>query len=252
MAAAGVDQAVGLVGALLLPLGGDKKVRLNLEKALEHKWETGSGGLAQGERLQVVIVQAKESPVALNGGFGEIEVEERVVLEAGALDLQRREVEEALQDAESAVLASDFDGHEVLDLENKTLGPLNEQPLGADDLFFHEHDLAARRNEGAELPPGTAGTATRLGERSQNSLARFRAFHDHNIVDVERIEVLGLAAKESGAVADRGIDNGVFMNLGRDGLTAALEQVLVDAALLVEDFECRFQGQLRLRRCPHA
>jgi hypothetical protein len=139
--------------------------------------------------------------VALDGRFGEIEVEERVVLEAGALDLQRREVEEALQDEESAVLASDFGGHEVFDLENKILGPLD-----ASDLIVHEHDLAARRDEGAELPPSLAGTATRLGERSENSLAGFRAFHQNRVVDIEQIEVLGLATKKSGAVADRGID----------------------------------------------
>ena len=72
--AAGVDQAVSLVGRLLHPLRGHEKVGLDLEKPLEHKREAGGGRLAERENLQVVVVQAEVPPVALDRGFGEIEV----------------------------------------------------------------------------------------------------------------------------------------------------------------------------------
>ena len=47
-----------------------------------------------------------------------------------------------------------------------------------------------------------------------------RTFQYHRVVDVERIEVLGLAAEEIGAVADRGIDDGVFVGLSQKNIKA--------------------------------
>jgi len=49
-----------------------ERVGLDFEKPLEHEREAGGGKLAEREDLQVVVVQAEVSPLALVRGFEEI------------------------------------------------------------------------------------------------------------------------------------------------------------------------------------
>ena len=71
------------------------------------------------------------------------------------------------------------------------------------DLLIREHDLRARGEKRTEFLSSPAGTARSLGERSENGPLGLRAFHDHRVVDVERVEVLALLLRKSARLRNR-------------------------------------------------
>ncbi len=67
------------------------------------------------------------------------------------------------------------------------------------------------------------------------------AFVKHDIANLERIERFGFGLEILDAVSDRRVHNRVLVGLERDVFPVALEQILVDAAFLIENSERRGQ-----------
>ena len=62
-----------------------------------------------------------------------------------------------------------------------------------------------------------------------------------DVVNGKREELVGFARQIRNAIADGGIDDRVSIEFVRDALVVDLEDVLVDAEFLVEEFQCRFK-----------
>ncbi len=98
-----MNEAPALGRVLLLPLTAKEIVGFDFEEPLENKGKALRGWVFERQHLHVVIVNAEESSVALDMGFAEVVVEERIPPEAGVLNLQGREIQDLLQNAERFV-----------------------------------------------------------------------------------------------------------------------------------------------------
>jgi len=56
----------------------------------------------------------------------------------------------------------------------------------------------------------------------------------HHVIDRQRKERVGLACQVGDAILDRGVYDGVSVELVGDGLVVAFEEVLVEAVVFVE------------------
>jgi len=59
---------------------------------------------------------------------------------------------------------------------------------------------------------------------------------------LKRIQPLGFLGEVTNAILDSRVDDGVCILLVRNWLVVSLEEVLVDAKVLVEELQCRFQA----------
>ena len=82
--------------------------------------------------------------MALQVRFAKVVVEKRVVLEPGELELEGREIQRSLQNAESVLLAEEFDLNEVADLKDEALHLLMESCQCFRDLTVEEDNLSSR------------------------------------------------------------------------------------------------------------
>ena len=69
---------------------------------------------------------------------------------------------------------------------------------------------------------------------------------ENHVVDGKRKKRVGLAAEIGDAILDRRIHDWVAVELVRDGLVVALEEILVDAIVVTKEFQ---RGLEALRQC---
>src|SRR6266446_304012 len=68
------------------------------------------------------------------------------------------------------------------------------------------------------------------------------ALEQNYVVDGKRKKCVRFSRKESDAIFDDGIYDRIAIELVRDGFVVSLEEVLVDAVVVVEQLECRFEA----------
>src|ERR1700730_4432188 len=99
----GVDEPAALCLVLPLPFRRNEVVRLDFQEPLEDERKTLRRGLLEGENLHVEVVHAQKASVALHVRFREVVVEEGIVLDPRGFDLQGREIQNLLQNAEDVL-----------------------------------------------------------------------------------------------------------------------------------------------------
>src|SRR5712692_4771383 len=67
------------------------------------------------------------------------------------------------------------------------------------------------------------------------------ALEQNYVVDGKREKRVRFGRKESDAIFDSGIYDSIAIELVRDRFVVSLEEVLVDAVVVVEQLECRFE-----------
>ena len=98
---------------------------------------------------------------------------------------------------------------------------------------------------GGELRPQIGKSLFRilgkLGERASELLGSLKSLVQHHVIDGQGKERVGLAAEVGDAIFDRGVHDGVGIELVGDGFVVPLEEILVDAVVFVEQFQSRFE-----------
>src|SRR5258708_37426026 len=99
-----MNETPALGRVLLLPLTAKEVVGFHFKEPLEDQGKALRGRVFERKHLHVVVVNAEESPVALDVGFAQVVVKERVASEPGFFNLQRGEIQNLLQNADRFVL----------------------------------------------------------------------------------------------------------------------------------------------------
>ena len=237
MAALGLNDPAHLAGIFLFPLGHHVIVGFHFKQAFEDEREALGGRLLERQNLDVVIVYPQMPAMAFQVRFREVVIEEGVVFELGEFELVGMEVERSFENTEGFVFVEHPDREEVADLEDEAAGFLNERCLGVDDMLPKNDGLPL----GGELRPqickGLPWILGELGERGFKLLGNLKPLVQHHIIDGQGKESVGLAAEVGDAVFDRSVHDRVGIELVGDGLVVALEEVLVDAIIFVEQLQ---------------
>ena len=152
------------------------------------------------------------------------------------------EVERSLENAEGFLLVEHPHGEEVADLEDEASGFLKQRCLSIADVLAKNDELlltekCARRSATAFLGfLGNSASALPSLSRSLKSLVQ------HDVIHRQGKERVGFAAEVGDAILDRGVNDWIGVELVRDGLVVALEEVLVDAVVFVEQLQRRFKA----------
>src|SRR5260221_2166412 len=153
-----------LARIFFLPFGDDVEVGLHFEKTFEDERETPGRWFLEGQNLDVVVVEPQMPAMALQVRFTKVVVEKRVVLEPRELELERREIQNSLKNAESVLFAEEFDLNEIADLEDEALHFLMESRQCIRDLAVEEHNLFARRERREQAFERLLGIPVKLCE----------------------------------------------------------------------------------------
>src|SRR5580692_7587126 len=89
----------------------------------------------------------------------------------------------------------------------------------------------------AKLGDGFFRIFRKVGERAGEPMRSLHSLGKHNEVDRKRKERIGLAGEVGDARLDRRVHDGIAVELVRDGFVVALEQILVDPVVLVEQLQ---------------
>jgi len=90
---------------------------------------------------------------------------------------------------------------------------------------------------GAKLGDGLFRIPRKAGERAGEPMRSLHSLGKHNVIDRKRKERIGLAGEVGDARLDRRVHDGIAVELVRDGFVVALEQILVDAVVLIEQLQ---------------
>ena len=140
-----MNDAPGLAGVFLLPLGHDVVVGRHVEQMLEDEWETLGRRLLQREDFHEIIVHAQMPAMAFEMGFREAVIEKRVVFPFCVIEFLRVKVQRAFQNAERFVFRENSDGQEIADLGSKTSDFLAQRRFCPSDLPAVEANGSLRR-----------------------------------------------------------------------------------------------------------
>src|ERR1700733_2169799 len=103
-------------------------------------------------------------------------------------------------------------------------------------------DLLLTGKVGAQIGNRFFRVLRKLGKRISDLLRGPESLEQDNVINRQGKERVGLAAKVGDAIFDRRIHDGVVIELVRDGFVVALEEILVDAVVLVEQLQGRFEA----------
>ena len=151
MAAFRLDHPAHFAGILLFPLRDDVEVRLDFEQAFEDKGKALRGRLFKRQDLDVVVVDAKISTVTFERRFGQVVIEEGVVLELGEIEFVGMKVEGFLENAERFLFVEHAHGKEVADLQHEAAGLLQQRGLGIADMLPENDRLLSARELRPEI-----------------------------------------------------------------------------------------------------
>src|ERR1700733_5723904 len=84
-------------------------------------------------------------------GFAEGAIEERVMQKPGVLDLLRRKIQSAFEDAEGFLFRKRSHSDKVTDLHYKAANLLQERGVPAREVAIETHDLPFGRNPGTQV-----------------------------------------------------------------------------------------------------
>src|SRR5260221_7093646 len=173
--------------------------------------------------------------------FGKVVIEKSVVLELGELELDGIEVERSLQNAEGILLVEHPDREKVADLQDEAPGFLKQRGLGISNVLPEGDNLLLGRKMRLQICEGLFRVLRKLRKGASEFMHGLKTLVQHDVIDRQGEERVGLAPEIRDAILNRGDYNWAAIELVRDGLVVALEEVLVDAVVFVEQFQSGFE-----------
>src|SRR5580704_11814087 len=180
--------------------------------------------------------------MAFDGRFGKVVIEKGVVLEFREFELLGPKVESSLENAEGFLLIEHADGKEVTDLQDEAVRLLQQCGLGNADVPGKSDDLLLRGKMRMQIRKSLLWILGQIGERASQLVRSSQSLVQNHVIDGQRKQRVGLAAKISDAVLNRGVYDGIVVELVRNCFIVPLEQVLVDAVIFIEQLQRRFQA----------
>src|SRR5882724_4459421 len=111
----------------------------------------------ESEHLDEIFADAEVAAMALEMGLGEVVVEKRVVLQPGAVEFQRIEIEGALQNGEGFFFPENACSNKIAYVRAKAFDFLAKGRFGLRDFAFVQADGFGRRETRAEFRRRTLG-----------------------------------------------------------------------------------------------
>src|SRR5258708_4202841 len=173
--------------------------------------------------------------------FREVVIEKGVVLEFGKIEFCGMEVKRSLENAEGILLVERANGKEVADLEDEAASLLKQHGLGISNVLPDGDNLLLGRKMRSQIGDGFFRILRKLRKRSSELMHSLKTLVQHDVIDRQGEERVGLAPEIRDAILNRGVYDWVAIELVGDGLVVALEEVLVDAVVLVEQFQSGFE-----------
>src|SRR5580704_13985798 len=181
--------------------------------------------------------------VAFDVRFRKVVIKKRVVLEASRAELFGIEVECPFQNLKGLLLIQNPSGKKVADLQNEIVRLLQNGRLGLFQTFSqNQHGISGGEALRAQFEKTLGGMLEKPEERGLQALGGFGPLVEHDVIHGKREQRASLRFEVGDAIPDGGIDNRIRIELVWDGLVVALEQVLVQAAIFIEQFEGRLQA----------
>src|SRR6267378_3207396 len=240
--ALGLNHPPGSARVFFPPFGHNVVIGLDFEQALEDQRKALSGRLFEGQYPHEIVVNAEVPSVAFQVGFTEVVIEKGVVFKPSSLDLLGGKVQGLLENAEGLLFVEQTDRQEIVDLENEALDLLEQARLALSDLAVEEADLFATREMRAEFTESFGGPFRNIQEGTSEGPCIAEALAQNYVVDRKRKKCVCFGRKESDAILDGGVNDGFTIELVRDRFVVPFEEILVDAIVVVEQLECRFEA----------
>src|SRR5258708_1093134 len=181
------------------------------------------------------------SAMAFDRRFGEVVVEKGVVLEFGKLELDGIEVERSLENAEGLLLVEYPDREEVADLQDEAPGFLKQHGLGISNALPEDDNLLLGRKMRLQVVDGFFRVLRKLRKGASEFMHSLKTLIQNHVIEGQGKQSGSLDAEIGDAILNRSVYDGVSIELVRDGLVVALEEVLVDAVVFVEQFQSGFE-----------
>jgi hypothetical protein len=150
------------------------------------------------------------------------------------------EVESSLENAEGFLFVEHPHGEEVADLEDEAAGFLKQRCLGIGDVLAKNDVLVFTRKMSPQMGEGLFWIPRELGKRGSELIRCRKSLMQNHVVNRKGEKRVCFCAQVGDAVFDRSINNRIGVKLVGDGLVVALEEVLVDAIVFVEQFQSGF------------
>src|SRR6266699_3216461 len=94
----------------------------------------------------------------------------------------------------------------------------------------------------AQFTESLGGPFRNIEESTSEGACIAEALAQNYVVDRKRKKCVCFGRKESDAILDGGVNDGFAVELVRDTLVVPFEEILVDAIVVVEQLECRFEA----------
>src|ERR1700730_8019212 len=242
MAALRLDDPAHLAGVFLFPLGHDVIVRFDFQQPFEDERKALSGGFLKRQDLDVVVVHAQISAVTFDGRFREVIVQEGVVFQLGEFEFVGMKVERSLENAEDLLFIEHPQRDEIADLEDEAADFLQQRRLSIVDMLSKNDGPLLTSKMRLQIRKGYFRIPGQLGYRGSELVGGLKPLVEHHVIHRQRKEGVGFAAEVGDAIFDRGVNDRIVVELIRDRFVVALEEVLVEAIVFVEQLERRLKA----------
>src|SRR5579859_2144749 len=241
MAALSLDDPAHLAGIFFFPFRHHVIIRFDFEQAFENERKALGGGFLEGQNLDVVIVHAQMPAMTFDGRFGKVVVEKGVVFEFGEIEFCGMEVEGSLQNAEGLLLVERADSKKVAYLQDEAPGFLKQHGLGISNVLPEGDNLLLGRKMGSQIGDDFFRILRKLCKGASEFMHGLKTLVQHDVIDRQGEERVGLTAEISDAILNRGVYDWAVIELVGDGLVVAFEEILIDAVVFVEQFQSGFE-----------
>src|SRR5579859_1320352 len=167
--------------------------------------------------------------------FGEVVVKKCVVLQPRSFEFERGEVQNLFKDPKRLLFRQDACVDEIPNLQEKAVRFRPQGRLRAFDLALNQNELFVRREMRCQFGEGLPRLGQSLHESPAERSLVAKSFVKHNIVDLERIQGIGLGPQIGNAVFGGCIDDRIARRTEWNSCVVTFEQILVDAAFFIED-----------------
>src|SRR6266852_654283 len=182
------------------------------------------------------------SAMTFDGRFWKVVVEKGVVLEFGKIEFCGMEIERSLQNAEGLLLVERADSKEVAYLQDEAPGFLKQHGLGISNVLPEGDDMLLGKKMGLQIGDGFFRILRKLRKGASEFMDGLKTLVQNHVIEGQGKQSVSLTAEIGDAIFNRSVYDGVSIELVRDGLVVALEEVLVDAVVFVEQFQSGFES----------
>src|SRR3984957_11213925 len=181
------------------------------------------------------------STMAFDLRFREVVVEQGVVLEFGKMEFCGVGVERSLKHAEGFLLVERADSKEVAYLQDEAPGFLKQHGLGTSNVLPEGDKLLLGRKMRLQIGEGFFRILRKLRKGAPEFVDGLKTLVQNHVIEGQGKQSVSLTAEIGDAILNRSVYDGVSIELVRDALVVALEEILVNAVVFVKEFQSGFE-----------